>query len=127
MTQIEILDCERAWAAGLYDGEGSTNVRIGARSWAISMGVQQNDREVLDRFNIAIDGQGNVYGPYAKRSERRHAFYQLQVYGLIRVQHSLAVIWPWLGTVKREQAREAIALYESRPSRAPLRNGLRGV
>jgi hypothetical protein len=101
------VDTERAWAAGFFDGEGSTCCKENGR--AISMSIQQLDRAVLDRFAAAVDGQAKVYGPYVRRGGC--TYYQLQADGPARVKH-ISETLPWLGVVKRGQAMHAIAAFE---------------
>ena len=50
-----------AWAAGLFEGEGSIT-SCGGR---IRLQLQLTDHEVLERF-VEIVGAGKVYGPYTK-------------------------------------------------------------
>ena len=88
-----------AWAAGLFDGEGTFG------SWgpwsSLRGNVSQYDRRVLDRFNDAL-GVGNVYGP-SSRGE-----FKWQVGGDEKVQATIAMLWPWLGEVKCKQALDAL-------------------
>lgn len=101
-----------AWAAGLADGEGSFVVvrRVGVKSGHLpqpTFAIGQVDRQVLDRFQSAT-GFGKVYGPYlayGKGREKHRAVYQLHVYGFEQVQALTAMLWPWLGQVKRQQAK----------------------
>jgi hypothetical protein len=60
-----------AWAAGLYDGEGSCSAylpkdrRTYRRQMAVSQGgVPGQLPEVLTRFRAAVLGVGNITGPY---------------------------------------------------------------
>jgi hypothetical protein len=58
---------EVAWAAGFFDGEGTTGTyRDGStttKRCRIQISASQNDREVLDRFAMIV-GVGKVGGPY---------------------------------------------------------------
>lgn len=108
---------ELAWAAGLWDGEGSCGVyerkdgrmRAGSQ-WSLRVSVgQHHDPEVLHRFR-AIVGVGKVYGPYSHPSGDRYVF---QVVG----KNAIAVldkIWPWLSGPKRCQAQAALEKWNSR-------------
>jgi hypothetical protein len=50
---------EIAWAAGLFEGEGTITICGGS----LHLRVQMTDLEVLERF-CQIVGTGKIYGPY---------------------------------------------------------------
>lgn len=60
--------CDMAWAAGLFEGEGSLSVldKRGKRQF-VQLSMTSTDRDVLARF-IAIVSAGRMYGPYARTS-----------------------------------------------------------
>ena len=109
-------DLEAAWAAGLFDGEGTFSVRsvAGKRtSWStVAMSIPQASfaavPETLTRFRDVVR-VGSITGPrvvpspwsklpqYRWRAEGRHV-----------VSAAAKVIWPWLGPVKRAEIRAAI-------------------
>ncbi len=113
-----------AWAAGLFDGEGSTgtyqqSVKEKLKSGetkkydyqSVQMGIAQTDTRVLKRFQEAI-GVGVICGPYSEGRDgnpKRKGCYAWKVSGVERVRKTLELIWPWLGEVKREQAEKALA------------------
>lgn len=91
----------RAWAAGLFDGEGCcclVHDKRGKRSTAPLLQIAQNHLEVLERFKVATGGQHRIYGPYGKAG-----MYSYRIYGPGPVIRTARLLWPWLGTVKREQ------------------------
>jgi hypothetical protein len=61
--QITLSVVEIAWAAGLFDGEGTATICGGQRRLAVKMA----DEESVRRFHAAI-GVGKVYGPYEHRT-----------------------------------------------------------
>lgn len=92
-----------AWAAGFFDAEGcfSSTPRVG-----VCASITQTDREVLERFRRAV-GIGKIYGPYRTPHTDdyvRKPHYFFRAHGNERVQAILAMLWPWLGTTKRQQA-----------------------
>lgn len=98
---------ELAWAAGFFDGEGSTfartdRARPGYRRLVTSVPQAGADRppEVLVRFQRAVAvgtiGPRDVDGVYCWRTSGSDA------------QATIALLWPYLGTVKRRQARSAL-------------------
>ena len=91
------MTVEIAWAAGFFDGEGSTSLDKSKPRVAIG----QKDRQVLDRFKTAV-GYGKVYGPYVYVNPPRTFFYYV-----VRRQQAedvIACLWPFLSQIKREQA-----------------------
>lgn len=103
-----------AWAAGLFDGEGWAssaryNRKTGGMTATLSLGVGQAHREVLDRFRAAL-GFGSVTGP---TKSRKTLMWSYRVHGFEKVQAVFAMLWPWLGEIKRAQVvkvlRDALA------------------
>jgi hypothetical protein len=122
---------ELAWAAGFFDGEGSSSMNQHKRRWksaVVSMG--QTDREPLDRFDRATSNIGAVRGPYPMAGNRR-PMYEWRVIGIDQCQLVMDMLWPWLCSIKREQwttVSQAVRLHKQelaqtqikkRRSRAP--------
>jgi len=108
-----------AWAAGLFDGEGSTELytrRIPERTWfALRSRVSQCDAqgipEVLRRFRAAV-GCGRIDGPTSGEGYENAYKWDAGADDTLRV---LAMIWPWLGIVKRVQAIDAVKSVDTLP------------
>ena len=112
---------EFAWAAGLFDGEGTFGAYANARmrpSWrGVSMSIPQASAsvvpEVLLRFRAAV-GVGSVTGPRMVPSPwTRLPQYRWQATGRHVCSAALKVIWPWLGPVKRAEVLAAVAHLDS--------------
>lgn len=91
----------RAWAAGFFDGEGCFSLN---RTRAVAT-ISQVDRETIDHFHRIV-GCGNVYftaGPF--KNPRQRSFYSWRIGAREDFDHVVAVLWPWLGTVKRAAAQ----------------------
>jgi hypothetical protein len=74
------------------------------------MQVGQIDREVLDRMQLAF-GFGVVRGPFQPAPSARpnsRPYYRFTIQNFEQVQAAVAFMWPWLGTVKREQAKAVL-------------------
>jgi hypothetical protein len=99
----------RAWAGGLYDGEGSASVsphRTHEGHFSPEVAVTQSGMtrpQVLERFRDIV-GCGRIYGPYIQEGATLPVF-RWKAYAHSDVEHSLYVLAPWIGPVKREQAR----------------------
>jgi hypothetical protein len=109
-------DFEAAWAAGLFDGEGTFGAYAKPQmtsSWrGAQMSIPQASAtevpEALLRFRSAV-GVGNVNGPRIVPSPwSRLPQYRWQASGRHVCSAAIKVIWPWLGPVKRAEIRAAV-------------------
>jgi hypothetical protein len=100
---------ELAWAAGFYDGEGSSIYRYSdsRRQRCLQITIQQNHREVLDRFKSAV-GVGRVNGPYPYNRGRSGEYYSYQVSNAAGFRKVVRALWPFLGTEKKRQFIKAM-------------------
>jgi ssDNA-binding Zn-finger/Zn-ribbon topoisomerase 1 len=100
-----------AWAAGFFDGEGCASFS-NVRRFHLNFNVRQatDDAavvpEVLIRFRDAV-GLGRIHGP-ERRPRRERPQYVWQAGSFEDCQAVLALLWPWLGTIKRAQAARAL-------------------
>jgi hypothetical protein len=96
---------ELAWAAGFFDGEG--NIRVAIVKYKYKnyykpvLQIAQVEVENLYRFNKAIQYLGNITGPYGKQ-------WKLVINNFECMQATIAMMWEWLGDVKREQAIQTL-------------------
>lgn len=110
----------RAWAAGLYDGEGSLYL-LDHRShdgykiaeMAITQASDSGVPEVLERFARVV-GTGHIYGPY-RQSSSTLAVYRWKSVVHSRIDETTQALWPWLGPTKRAQASAALSVIRSQP------------
>lgn len=75
------------------------------------MAIGQVGRELLDRFRLAVGGVGLIHGPYQKENPRQKPVHKYVATGFKYAQAVIAMLWPWLGEVKREQARRVLVGY----------------
>jgi hypothetical protein len=111
---IKLDQEELAWAGGFFSGEGSTYFRRNKRRNGKSYGgpaieiTQCGSAETLIRFNAAVGNLLTLYGPYYNRANTNRPYWQLSIGAFEKVQAVLAMIWPWLSTIKQEQAANAL-------------------
>jgi len=105
----------RAWAAGLYDGEGSTYLLDHRSHEGYRIGearVTQTSRdgrpEVLERFETVV-GVGRIYGPYGG-DEKNAPVYRWDTPVTREIAATIEVLWPWLGDIKRRKRRTSWTL-----------------
>ena len=103
--------------AGFFDGEGyiGANGRPGMRT--VEMSVAQSTTALvpptLTRVRLAL-GVGSIHGPRILRSPwSKLPQYAWRINAFDDVQFATATLWPWLGPVKRAQAREALLRYRA--------------
>ena len=117
---------ELAWAAGFFDGEGNIRFREPVRR-KTDVGLvltinQSKSPELLHRFQRAV-GIGTVAGPY---SQGWSPFWKYTARGFQSPQYVIALIWKWIGTPKREQAKAACLkarAHYNRPKKGHSRGG----
>jgi LAGLIDADG-like domain len=103
-----------AWAGGLYDGEGSASVsrhrtQVGHFSPEVAVTQSGTERpQVLERLRDIV-GCGRIYGPYAQEGATMPVF-RWKAAAHSDVQHSLYLLSPWIGPVKRDQACQVLRL-----------------
>lgn len=104
MTKLR--ETEVAWAAGFFDGDGNARVD---RSRQPVVQFQQLDREVLERFRLAV-GFGKVlgpYGPYEGQLTSKQIFcYRVRGEDAICV---LECIRPYVSKMKLPQVEAALS------------------
>jgi hypothetical protein len=103
--------CGFAWAAGLFDGEGSTSTYVPKgktyprRQMAVSQGgLPGQVPAVLTRFK-AVVGVGNITGPY-------EGLYYWKTTRKDAVDLVGTLLWPYLSGEKRRQFAEAATRME---------------
>jgi len=97
---------ELAWAAGLFDGEGSIVLvkRANHRQHAeMSMGL--TDRDLIQRFQNVMGGCMN--GPHTHVAGL--AMWSWNLHTFEKVQAAIVMLWPWLGERRRTRATEVLS------------------
>ncbi len=98
-----------AWAAGVYDGEGSASTYLPkgrksrVRQIAVYQGGEGGPPPLLYRFQAAVGGIGLIHGP------ARGYLYQWHSKRHVVVDAVSELLWPWLSDAKRSQLQRAAA------------------
>jgi hypothetical protein len=108
---------ELAWVAGFFDGEGYIGAggALGRRTIEISIAQASNGSVPVTLTRVAfVLGVGRLGGPrILPNAWSRLPQYVWRAKAFEEVQFSVAVLWTWLGPVKRAQAREALLHYRA--------------
>ena len=116
---------ELAWAAGFFDGEGNTSFgskptirRDGSVFKGVMVQIGQAESipgecpEVLSRFKNAVGGIGVIMGPYPTGHKPA---WRYQASGFEASQAVIAMLWTFLGEVKKKQAKEKLQAWLAQP------------
>lgn len=119
-------DLWRAWAAGLFDGEGSsyllkhrTHPGYQVGELAVTQSSSVGSPDVLRRFALVVRA-GHIAGPFTQRNATMHV-YRWKAGAIKDVERVIAELWPWLGDVKRAQAQRVLDVLHAQ-SRLPRGN-----
>lgn len=123
-TGISVHREKLAWAGGFFDGEGHVG-GAGDKGYPAlhirQAGSYTQVPEVLPRFRDAVCGLGYLYGPMFDPENLQHLpQWSFEAHGFEAVQAIFAMLWPWLGPVKRAQFALVLRRYAGLP--VPRRN-----
>ena len=110
-----------AWAAGLYEGEGSfvaakTSDRWGATRWYPRLTLSMTDEDVVRRF-AAVMGVGQVDGPVARPNRKRIWLFRITVSA--DALGAVERLRPWLGGRRLAQIEQVLAQCARSDRRGP--------
>jgi hypothetical protein len=112
---------ELAWAGGFFDGEGSTYLekhRTHAGHLVPRLYVPQSAEigvaPELTRLKAALGGLGAISGVRPGKKSRK-PYRRWRVCAPVDVQIGLHLLWPFIGRVKRAQARRVLQVMHSQP------------
>lgn len=105
-------NCEIAWAAGLYEGEGWISVERHQYKDTVCyytvLGIDMTDKDILDRFPEIFD-----YGSVKPKKKGKKDHYKEQftwrVYKYSKILEVVELISPWLGKRRLLQIETALA------------------
>lgn len=110
-----------AWAAGLFEGEGSffiNNKKADGKHYqGVTASLGSTDRDVLERFQ-AVLGVGHIR-KHSPGDERWRQSWQWGTGKFEHAQYVACLLWPWLCERRRGQVHEALLAH--RRYRAMLR------
>lgn len=99
---------ERAWAAGLFEGEGWITDR---NANGVQLGLGMTDLDVVSRFS-EIAGYGNVRQKLDSRSDAYKIMYVWEAKKTNEVIRILSFMLPYLGERRKSRAMMALRRLE---------------
>lgn len=109
MHQVSKVELELAWAAGFFDGEGTTICVITAhKTRRLDFICSQVVKATLERFRRALGDIGVIQGP--RIQPNRQPIYRYVATGA-QAQRAVMSLWPYLSPPKRDQALIALNKY----------------
>jgi hypothetical protein len=100
---------ELAYAAGLYEGEGSMGAYLSKSNPTmphLNLTIQMTNKYPLEAF-VMILGFGKIYGPF-KRDVQRKDIWRLNIQSFEEVQATVAALWYWLSPDRKRQASDTL-------------------
>lgn len=91
-----------AWAAGLFEGEGSICAAKAGNTTTMKIHVGMADKDIIERFH-SIVGCGTVGGPYAGKKAHHKPMYFWRLGRRSEQIEFINRIWPYLGERRRQQ------------------------
>jgi len=114
LEQIGQKSIDIAWAAGLFEGEGTIYFSNSISKYRL--GLKMTDEDVMEKF-FNIVKLGNLYGPYTPKDkklngENRKDFWLWQCWKPSDVHVILKLLLPYFGKRRAEKTIEALS-YEN--------------
>lgn len=106
---------DRAYCAGLFEGEGSI-VYTNGKSRGIQLSIHSIDEHPLALF-CELMGFGTVRGPYQRRTFNNLPIYKFDIVGYEKVQYAICQLWFWLSPRRKEQVIKALRGYQNHEMR----------
>lgn len=112
MTMNIPTESEIAWAAGLFEGEGT----ICFSNSTILISVNMTDKDILEKFFKIVQG-GYFNGPYKRPNPKWKDSWQWRVQGGAWCQTIIAMFWPWLGERRKQQFKDSMESWKLVPAK----------
>jgi hypothetical protein len=102
VDQYQVANCDMAWAAGLFEGEGTVcgyvprHRRAKTVQVTVYQGAQDGPPRLLDRFRDTV-GCGEIMGPYRGR------LYHWTTKRIASVEATCSALWPDLSPERQAQ------------------------
>jgi len=108
-------DTERAWAAGFFDGEGST---VYSPPYALMVTIVQADTVTLERFITALGVEAKIQSRSLTNASplSKKPLWVVRYYNKKAVA-ALEAMWPYLSQPKIDQAQKALDGFNNRAGR----------
>jgi hypothetical protein len=110
-------EAEIAWAAGLFEGEGTIAAKRGkGMAHRYQAAVIMTDKDVLERFAATV-GMGKFYGPYQPTNQKAKPIWRWMTTRNREIAELCELIGPWLGARRSARFEHAIADIRANPAK----------
>jgi len=97
-------ETEIAWAAGLFEGEGSVSLHTrNGKVEGLSVDINMTDEDVLLKFKKII-GYGVINGPYQRGKNKPH--WQVRVHAYEDALRVINMLYPYMGSRRMSRMDE---------------------
>lgn len=103
---------EIAWAAGLFEGEGSI---VATGKTAAKLSIEMTDLDVLERFAQVVEAGAITAKTCTNKKPHWKDRYALQIYARDDVRRILVAFLPWLQSRRRAKAEAILARLQRNP------------
>lgn len=112
MTFLELVNREDlAWAAGLFEGEGHVGMHGRSGNRSIVASLNMTDEDVVKQFQRIVN-VGVIY-PRPPQKDGWKPQWCWKVGSFEEVQAIIAMLWPWLQSRRKTQAKTALTSYHN--------------
>lgn len=94
-----------AWAAGIFEGEGSIYVATKGKYKYPRLQVKMSDEDIVIRFRNAVEC-GKIYEHKGKKPSYYKTQHYWQLTNLDEVKKVISLFWEFLGPRRRRKAEE---------------------
>lgn len=113
------MKIELAWAAGLFEGEGSIHAQTSGGRKYLLLNLSSTDKDVVERFARAMQC-GKVYGPYTEKNPLRPRW-SWHAKNKADAAQAVELLEPFLCERRRAKLEEVRELVANQPPPRSLR------
>lgn len=99
---------QKAWAIGLFEGEGSI---IFTRGRSVILSVQMTDKDVVERL-YKIFGKGHLTGPYKVKGDSKKEYKTTWKWGVFKGSEVAELLTEWLPLLSERRKLKALEALE---------------
>ena len=103
-----MTNTQLAWAAGLFEGEGSISLKQSTPGRSITLSVAMTDYDVLERFNSIFPGYLRPKNKGSNNPSHYKPLWEWRLHKISDCYATLLAMMPFFGTRRSYQALNAL-------------------